>query len=577
MLRSQKIRKSGPEIDALRMGMDWNREDLDKPQIMIGNTYGYGHPGSFHLQDLVKIMVEKVDSIGGKAAPMYVSDICDGIAQGHEGMNYSLLSREFIAYMIELQALAAPYDGVALMSSCDKGLPAQLIALARLGLPGIHLSGGTMAAGPNNLSLEQVGKYSAQLKKGDITEKEFKFYQENACPSCGACQFMGTASTMQIMAEALGLSLPGSALIPVNSGGLNDLANEGAKAIMNLIEENITVHDVLTKDSFLNAIKIHAAIGGSSNALLHLPVIAREVGIEISADKFDEIHREIPFIVNVKSTGEYPAELFWYSGALPEVMMQIKDHLNLDVLTITGKTLGENLEELDNYSYWTYQNKKPKNMPDKRDVIASISSPINNEGSIAILKGNIAPEGSVIKHSAVHPDVKEFEGVAKVFSCEENALEAVINGEIKPGHVVIIKNEGPRGSGMPEMFYTSEAIASDPVLSKSTALVTDGRYSGATRGPAIGHVSPESVSGGPIGLLKNGDIISISIPDRSIDLIGHGNIKEDKKYGDNLLRERRKIKKEKKLNEKKKNNTGVLELYKKLATSGIKGGYLDLN
>lgn len=571
MLRSQEIRKQGPEIDALRMGMDWKAEDLEKMQIVIANTYGNGHPGSFHLDKYVNILKEELKLNEVMGSRMTTSDICDGIAQGHDGMNYSLVSREMIANMVEIQAMAAPYDGIALFSSCDKSVPAHLMSIMRLDLPAVHIPGGSMAPGPDGLTLEMIGTYSAELQRGEITAEEFKQYQYSACPSCGACQFMGTASTMQLMAEALGLALPGAALVPSTSPALEAMTKESGHYLIELVKKGLKPSDIITRKSFENAIMIHAAIGGSTNALLHLPAIAHEFGIEIELDEFDEIHRRVPFIANVKTSGKYPTHYFWYAGGLPAVMKELKDYLHLDQLTVTGKTLAENLAELEKFSYLEYmESEAPANLPD--DVIYPAAAPLNQEGSVAILKGNLAPMGAVVKHSAVEPEMHEFVGRIKAFDTEEEALEAVLSGEIVSGDAVIIRYEGPKGSGMPEMFYTSEAIASDEVLNTSTALITDGRYSGATRGPAIGHVSPEAVDGGPIALVEDGDLLEINIPERKLNVIGIAGEEKTEAEIDEILAARR----EKWQRPEPKFNRGTLGLYVRHAVPAAKGAYIGL-
>ena len=573
MLRSQRIRKKGPEIDALRMGMDWEAEDLDKMQIVIANTYGNGHPGSFHLDKYVNILKDELRKKDVMGSRMTTSDICDGIAQGHDGMNYSLVSREMIANMVEIQAMAAPYDGIALFSSCDKSVPAHLMSILRLDLPAVHIPGGSMAPGPDGLTLEQIGTYSAELKRGEITEEEFKEYQYSACPSCGACQFMGTASTMQLMSEALGLALPGSALIPSTSPALEAMTKEAGEALVGLVKNDLKPSDIVTKKSFENAVMIHAAIGGSTNALLHIPAIAHEFDIEIDMDLFDEIHKEIPFLANIKSTGQYPTHYFWYAGGLPAVMNELKEYLHLDQMTVTGKTIAENLEELDKYSYLKYmESEAPEILPSKEDIIYPAEKPLQAEGSVAVLKGNLAPMGAVVKHSAVDPEVHQFIGRAKAYDNEEEALDAVLNGEIVSGDAVIIRYEGPKGTGMPEMFYTSEAIASDPVLNKSTALITDGRYSGATRGPAIGHASPEAVDGGPIALVEDGDLIEIDIPERKLNIIGVQGEEKTAQEMEEILEKR----KEEWIKPKPKYNSGALGIFTRHAVPAAKGAYIGL-
>ena len=445
------------------------------------------------------------------------------------------------------------------------------MSILRLNLPAIHIPGGSMAPGPDGLTLEMVGTYSAELKRGEITEEEFKQYQYAACPSCGACQFMGTASTMQLMAEALGLALPGSALIPSTSPALEEATKEAGHYLVNLVKKGIKPSEIVTRKSFENAIMIHAAIGGSTNALLHIPAIAHEFGIEIELDEFDKIHRKIPFIANIKTSGKYPTHYFWYAGGLPAVMKELKEHLHLDQMTVTGKTLAENLEELDKFSYLDYmESEAPKNLPD--DVIYSASAPINDEGSLAVLKGNLAPMGAVVKHSAVDPQMHQFKGRIKAYDTEEEALDAVLSGDIVSGDAVIIRYEGPKGSGMPEMFYTSEAIASDEVLNTSTALITDGRYSGATRGPAIGHVSPEAVDGGPIALVEDGDLIEIDIPARKLNIIGLNGEEKSAAEIESALAAR----KEKWVKPDFKFNSGTLGLYVRHAVPAAKGAYIGM-
>lgn len=573
MLKSQKLREVAPEVDPLRIGMGWTTEDLKKPQIMVESTYGDSHPGSAHLDLLINEAEKAIREHNGKAAKYFTTDMCDGQAQGHDGMNYSLVSREYIADMIEIQAMATPFDAGVFIASCDKGLPGNLKALARLNMPSIVITGGIMAAGPNMLTLEQLGTYSARFERGEITEKELCFAKENACPSCGACSFMGTASTMQVTAEALGLTLPGSALLPATSPDLLTKAYETGVRAIELAKEGLLPSQILTEKAFENAIMVHAAIAGSSNSLLHIPAIAHEVGIELDADKFDEIHRRIPYILNIRPSGFYPGEYFYYAGGVPGIMEEIKEFLHLDVMTVTGKTLGENLEELKRNGYYErcYAELEKRNLK-KEDIIKTVANPIQKQGALAILKGNLAPEGAVIKHSAVPKEMREAVLIARPFNSEEEAIKAVLTGEINPGDAVIIRYEGPKGSGMPEMFYTTEAIASDPRIAASTALITDGRFSGASRGPAIGHVSPEATEGGPIALVEEGDLIKISVSERKLSIIGVNNKKLSEEEIEKILVERKK-------NWKKPEprfNKGPLAVYTRFAVSPMKGGYIEV-
>lgn len=573
MLKSQKLREVAPEVDPLRIGMGWTTEDLKKPQIMVESTYGDSHPGSAHLDLLINEAEKAIREHNGKAAKYFTTDMCDGQAQGHDGMNYSLVSREYIADMIEIQAMATPFDAGVFIASCDKGLPGNLKALARLNMPSIVITGGIMAAGPNMLTLEQLGTYSARFERGEITEKELCFAKENACPSCGACSFMGTASTMQVTAEALGLTLPGSALLPATSPDLLTKAYETGVRAIELAKEGLLPSQILTEKAFENAIMVHAAIAGSSNSLLHIPAIAHEVGIELDADKFDEIHRRIPYILNIRPSGFYPGEYFYYAGGVPGIMEEIKEFLHLDVMTVTGKTLGENLEELKKNGYYErcYAELEKRNLK-KEDIIKTVANPIQKQGALAILKGNLAPEGAVIKHSAVPKEMREAVLIARPFNSEEEAIKAVLTGEINPGDAVIIRYEGPKGSGMPEMFYTTEAIASDPRIAASTALITDGRFSGASRGPAIGHVSPEATEGGPIALVEEGDLIKISVSERKLSIIGVNNRELPEEEIEKILVERKK-------NWKKPEprfNKGPLAVYTRFAVSPMKGGYIEV-
>ncbi|MDP4091469.1 MAG: dihydroxy-acid dehydratase, partial [Bacillota bacterium] len=497
MLKSQEIRSKAPEMDSLRLGAGWKKDELSKPQIVIESTFGHSHPGSAHLDVLVDAAYESVIKEGGKPAKYFVTDMCDGQAQGHDGMNYSLPSREYITNMIEIQIGATPFDAGVFIASCDKGVPAHLKAIARLDMPAVVVTGGIMKAGPNMLTLEQIGMYSAKYQKKEISKEQFTELKHNACPSCGACSFMGTAATMQVMAEALGIAMPGTALMAATAEDLVEVAKKGGEHALKLVEMNLKPSQIMTMKAFENAIMVHAAIAGSSNTLLHIPAIAHELGLEIAPEMFDEIHRRIPFILNIRPSGFYPGEYFWYAGGTPAVMEAIKEYLHLDVLTVTGKTLGENLEELKKNGYYEKCNKYLEKTGVKReDIIKSVEKPIQKQGAIAILKGNLATEGAVVKHSAVSKKMHQVVLKARPFDSEEEALTAVLTGEIKPGEAVFIRYEGPKGSGMPEMFYTTEAIASDPLLCESVALITDGRFSGATRGPAIGHISPEASEGG---------------------------------------------------------------------------------
>lgn len=571
-MKSQDLRKQAPEIDSLRLGSGWTVDDLSKPQIIVESSYGHSHPGSAHLNLLVEEAGKAINQAGGHAANYYVTDICDGEAQGHDGMNYSLVSRDIMAAMMEIHVKATPFDAGVFITSCDKSVPAHLMAIARLDMPALLIPGGIMKAGPNLLTLEQIGTYNAQYERKEISEKQFLAYKKEACPSCGACSFMGTASTMQVMAEALGIALPGSALIPTHLPYLKDISGKAGQRAVSLSKEGLKPSEILTIDAFRNAIMVHAAIAGSSNSLLHLPAIAHELGIQLPPELFDEIHRQIPFLLNIRPSGYWPGEYFWYAGGVPAIMEELKDVLNLNVQTVTGKTLGENLEILREEGFYEecHKHLATKNVTAK-DIIKPFDAPIRKQGAIAILKGNLAPEGAVVKHAAISPNLMKATLNARVFNSEEAALKAVFHKEIHPGDAVFIRYEGPKGCGMPEMFYTTEAIASDPVLIESIALITDGRFSGATRGPAIGHVSPEAYEGGPIALVENNDLIGIDIPLRQLNIIGTNGKRQTPEEIDIILAERRKLW----TKPASQHNRGILDIFMHNSTSPMKGAYME--
>ena len=570
---SQKVRDLSPEIDPLKIGMGWTVEDLSKLHVFIQTTYGHSHPGSAHLLPIAQSAYDEIEKNNAKGNLFFTTDICDGQAQGHDGMNYSLPSREFICNMIECQFNATAFDSAIFICSCDKGVPAHLKAIARLNTPSIIITGGVMQAGPDLLTLEQVGSYSAKYKRNEITKDELLKAKHSACPSCGACSFMGTAATMQVMSESLGMSLPGTAMMAVSMEELKNVAKKVAHEAIRLAYDNITPRDILTQKAFENAIMVHAAIGGSTNTLLHLPAIANELDIKIDMELFSKIGKKINFITNIRPSGFYPGSYFHKAGGVPAVMMEIRDHLHLDVMTVTGKTLGDNLADLEKSDYFKKSDEELKRINVKREeIIKPYSSPIKSGGSIAILKGNIAEEGAVIKHSALPENMRDVILSAVVFDREEDAMDAVINKKIKPGNAVIIRYEGPKGSCMPEMFYTMEAISSDEELSSTVALITDGRFSGANRGPAIGHVSPEAANGGAIALVENNDLIHIDVENSSLNIVGVNGEKKSKEEIDNILIERRKNLKPFVPRFKK----GALAIYSSLATSAMKGAYMDL-
>ena len=578
MLKSQQVRSLSPEMDPLRMGMGWKEEDLTKPQILIESTYGQSHPGSAHLLNLAQKASRGAYEAGGKGALYFATDICDGMAQGHDGINYSLPSRDIIADLVEIHANATTFDGGVFLASCDKSVPALLMAIGRINIPAVFVTGGVMDAGPDLLTLEQIGKYSAMFERGEITEEQFTYYKHHACPSCGACSFMGTASTMQIMAESLGLMLPGTALMPATCEDLSVAAEEAGKTAVALAKKGMKASDIVTLKSFENAIMVHAAISGSTNATMHLPAIAHEFGFEIDADTFDRMHRGAHYLLNIRPSGDWPAQYFYYAGGVPRVMEEIKSMLHLDVMTVTGKTLGENLEDLKKNGFYEHCDEilqeKTKGLGIKvtrEDIIHSFDNAKGTDGSIAILKGNLAPEGSVIKHTACPKNMFHATLRAKPFDSEEECISAVLNKQVQPGDAIFIRYEGPRGSGMPEMFYTGEAICADPKLASSVALITDGRFSGASRGPVIGHVSPEAAVGGPIALVEEGDLIRIDVPNRQLAIVGVNGEEKTPEEMEAILAQRRANWKPK----APKYTKGLLKLYSQHAVSPMKGAYME--
>ncbi len=579
MLTSQKMRKLAPELDPLRLGTGWKPEDLSKPQIFIESTFGDSHPGSGHLDKLVEAARQGVAEAGGHGARYFCTDMCDGESQGTDGINFSLASREMIANMIEIQASATPFDAGVYMASCDKGMPGNLMGLARVNIPAVVVTGGTMAAGPDLLTLEQLGMYSAKFERGEIDEEKLNWAKCNACPSCGACSFIGTASTMQIMAEALGLALPGSALLPATSPDLIEYARNAGRLAVKLAQmDHMRPSDIVTMDSFENAILVHAAISGSTNCLLHLPAIAHEFGFEIDGDTFDRLHRGARYLLDIRPAGRWPAEFFYYAGGVPAIMEEIKSVLHLDVMTVTGKTLGENLEELKQNGFYDRcqkwldaANQKYGLSLTRQDIIRPYDQAIGTDGSIAVLKGNLAPEGAVIKHTACPKEMFSAVLNARPFDSEEACIDAVLHHRVRPGDAVFIRYEGPKGSGMPEMFYTSEAISSDKELGRSIALITDGRFSGASTGPVIGHCSPEAQAGGPIALVEEGDLIQLDVKERVLAIVGVKGERKTLGEMDAILAERKKRWQPKPVKYKR----GALRLFSELAASPMKGAYLD--
>lgn len=568
--KSEKERQLWAQFDALQLGTGWVEDDIGKLQILVEDVYGDSHPGSAHLDAVSRQAVYGVFEEGAFPAQFHVTDICDGCAQGHDGMNMVLASREVICDMLEIHAGFVPWDGMVMSSSCDKSIPAHLKAAARINIPTIFIPGGSMRPGPNQTTSLVAGDISLrQKRKNEITPEEIRNYKLTGCPSVGACTFLGTASTMQCMAEALGMALPGNALVPATMRDLTEYSRKAGKQVVRLAKAGITPSMILTKEAFRNAIVVHSAIGGSTNALIHLPAIAKELGIELDPELFNEINRKIPHIGNVNPSGKHLTESFWFAGGIPMVQIMLKDHLDLDVLTVTGKTLGENLEEIQRDGFFERNIGYLHNYGlEREDVITPVET-TKEMGSIAVLKGNLAPEGAVVKYSACEESMRKHQGKAVVFNCEEDAHDAVVEGRINPGEIMIIRYEGPRGSGMPEMLMTTEAIVCDHKLNGKVSLITDGRFSGATRGAAIGHVSPEAAVGGPIAYVETGDIIAYDVYEKTINIVGLCGTPLSPEEVQKGLEERKKTQPL-----VKKPYKGVLKRYTDHAESAMKGaGY----
>ncbi len=568
-LRSQRLRLVNHQGDALRLGMNWTEEDLGKPQVLVDSAYGMGHPGTFHFRELIEEVSNGVFEAGGKPGVFTVSDICDGVIQATSGMSYSLISRDIMAAMVEIHALGHPHDGMVLISGNDKSVPAHLLAIARCGLPAIHLPGGTQLNAPDYVTSNQMWSMGADVERGELPRQDLEVAQRGACPTCGACQFMGSASTGQVLAEALGLALPGSALTPAPLTKLLRYARATGKQAMALIEQDLTPGRILSREAFENAIVLHAAVGGSTNALLHLPVIAREAGIDVGIDDFDRIHRRVPVLANVKTTGKYPVEYFWYAGGVPAVMLELREMLHLDCLTVTGKTLGENLEEIERSPFFFAERRGYLNnvKVDREEIIRPRADPFGTDGGVAVLYGNLAPGGAMIKTFSVPKEMHVHTGPARVFDFEDEAIHALVRRQVSAGDVLVIRYEGPRANGMPEMYYAAAILSADRTLNTTTAIVTDGRYSGAMSGPCIGHVAPEALEGGPIALVEEGDLIEINVPHRRLDIVGVAGEQRTTAEMEEVLAERRRVWKP----PSPRHDRGILSLYSRVARDAAEG------
>ena len=509
-LRSDRV-KTGIERAphrSLFKAMGYTEEEIKAPLIGIVNSQNDIVPGHIHLDTIVEAVKAGVRSSGGTPIVFPAIAVCDGIAMGHLGMHYSLASRELIADSIETMALAHGFDALVMVPNCDKVVPGMLMAAARLNIPTVVVSGGPMLAGTtnnNHLSLSSVFEAVGAVNAGIMTEAELLDYENSACPSCGSCSGMFTANSMNCLTEVLGMGLPGNGTIPAVYAERIRLAKEAGKAVINLLKNNILPRDIMTEKSFINALTVDMALGCSTNSMLHLPAIAYEAGVFLNLDLANEISARTPNLCKLSPAGPHHIEDLYAAGGVQAVMKELakKDLLYLDLPTVSQKSIGEVIANA--------VNRNP-------EVIRPIDQPYSETGGIAVLRGNLAPDGCVVKRSAVSPKMLKHEGPARVFDSEEAVSQAILNGEIKKGDVVVIRYEGPKGGpGMREMLAPTSSLAGMG-LDEDVALITDGRFSGATRGASIGHISPEAAEGGPIALVKDGDLISIDMVECTITL-----------------------------------------------------------
>lgn len=491
---------------ALLFATGLTRQSLNSPFIGIASSFTDIVPGHVSMRDLERAIENGVCRAGGTPFIFGTPAICDGVAMGHEGMKYSLPSRELIADIVESMANAHSLDGLVLLTNCDKITPGMLMAAGRLNIPAIVVTAGPMWSGRyqgRKLSLvrdtfEAVGQYVA----GNLSLQELEALEMEACPGCGSCQGLYTANTMACLTEVLGMSLPGSGTAMAGSAKKKRLAFESGRMAVQLVAENITPKQIMTRKAFENAIRIDMALGGSTNSVLHLTAIAHEVSLQLPLEMFDEISNNTPHLTNLRPGGDFFIEDLDAAGGVPAVMKILHEKLN-DTQMVNGFSLYDNLDSVQLF---------------ENDVIQSPSTPVHQTGGIAVLRGNLAPDGSVVKQTAVSSNMLEFEGTARVFDSEEEAMQAITAQQVKKGDVVVIRYEGPQGGpGMREMLNPTSALVGMGLV-ESVALITDGRFSGGTRGPCIGHVSPEAMAGGPIALVKNGDKIYINIPKRQVEL-----------------------------------------------------------
>lgn len=480
--------------------------DMDKPFIAVVNSFAETVPGHTHLKRVADYVKAGIRSAGGVPFEFNTIAICDGLVMGHEGMHYSLPSRELIADSIEVVIQANRFDGMVLIPNCDKITPGMLMATARLNIPSIVVTGGPMLSGiykGRRVDVTAIFEAVGEVAAGKMSLEDLKMIEDRAFPGCGSCNGMYTANTMACAVESMGMSIPGCATALAVSSSKLRIAKTSGERILDLVKRDLKPLDIMTVEAFENAIMIDMALGGSTNTVLHLTAIASEAGIKLPLSLFDELSRKVPHICDMRPSGPHDLEELDAAGGVPAVMKELSPFLNLEAITVTGETVKENIKEASVYD---------------RNIIHPLENPVHKEGGIAILTGNLAPNGAVVKATAISSNMLVHKGLAKVFNSEEEAMRAILNQEIEVGDVIIIRYEGPKGGpGMREMLSPTAAIAGMG-LSESVVLITDGRFSGATRGPCIGHVSPEAAEGGPIALVEENDVINIDIPNRLLSI-----------------------------------------------------------
>ena len=549
-MRSDAVKKGIERAPhrSLFKAMGYTDEELKRPLIGVANSANEIIPGHIHLDKITEAVKAGIRMAGGTPVEFGVIGICDGIAMGHEGMKYSLASRELVADSVESMAMAHMFDALVLVPNCDKIIPGMLMAAARLNIPTVVVSGGPMMAGllkGKEISLSQVFEGIGGVAGGKITEKELAEIENAACPGCGSCAGMFTANSMNCLTEALGMGLPGNGTVPAVTAARIRLAKEAGMAVMNLLEKEIKPRDVMTMQAFENALAVDMALGCSTNTVLHVPAIAYEAGIELNLDKFNELSAKTPHLCSLSPGGSHHIQDLDQAGGVPAIMNELFKHGMLadpNAITVTGKTVKENIAGCEIL---------------RPDVIRTVENPYHAQGGLAILRGNIAQDGGVVKQSAVDEEALVFSGTARVFDSEDDTTAALLAGKIKKGDVIVIRYEGPKGGpGMREML-TPTATVIGMGMGKDVALITDGRFSGASRGACIGHVSPEAAEGGNIALIKDGDTIDIDIPGRQLNL----------RVSDEELKSRRKAWKPR----EPKIKTGYLARYARCVTSGGTG------